>query len=267
MGRLHCRHVAWLLLVSGACALAQTTESRPEVPPAESTSVQTVDAPKAQIVDPPKAQATPRLPDAPSEAVRLTTHQKFETFVKRTYSPYTFASAGFSATWAQMWGDYYDYGGGMEGWGKRYGASLANTEIRSFFSSFALPVVFRQDPRYHPSKKKGLWPRTWYAGTRVFVTRSDNNRPMFNYSEVLGVLFTSSVQNSYYPRRDRGFPETLQRFIGGVGSDASSNLLREFNPEINKLARKIIPKKAQKWEEKLPESVKQGVGRAMANEE
>jgi hypothetical protein len=224
-------------------------------------------SPTAKLPDAPapQPQTKPQLPDAPSEAVRLTPHQKFETFVKRTYSPYTFASAAFSATWAQMWGDYYGYGGGMQGWGKRFGASVANAEVRSFFSSFALPVVFRQDPRYHPSRKHGLFPRAWYAGTRVVVARSDNGNEMFNYSEVLGVLFTSSIQNSYYPRRDRGLDETMQRFVGGIGSDATSNLLREFSPEIKKIARKIVPKRAQKLEEKIPEPVKQGVGIAMAN--
>ncbi len=212
---------------------------------------------------PPRQQATPQLPDAPSTAVRLTTHQKFETFVKRTYSPYTFASAATNATWAQMWGGYYEYGGGMQGWGKRFGASLANTEIRTFFSSFALPVIFRQDPRYHPSNKQGVFPRAWYAGTRVLVTRSDDNREMFNYSQVLGVLFTSSVQNSYYPNRDRGLSETMTRFVGGMGSDATANVLREFSPDLKRFARKIIPKKAQNLEKRIPEPVRQGVGIAL----
>jgi hypothetical protein len=200
--------------------------------------------------------AEPRLPDAPSESARLTPHQKFETFVKRTYSPYTFASAAFNATWAQMWGDWDDYGGGMQGWGKRFGASLANTQVRSFFSSFALPVVFHQDPRYHPSRKHGFFPRVWYAGTRTIVTRSDAETPMFNYSEVFGVLFTSSIQNAYYPSRDRGLNETAERFIGGIGSDATSNMFREFSPELKRIARKVIPKRARKLEQRLPSSMR-----------
>jgi hypothetical protein len=166
------------------------------------------------------------------------------------------ASAAFNATWAQAVGDWYGYGGGMPGWGKRFGASLANTETRMMFSSFLLPVIFRQDPRYHPSKKQGLVPRAWYAGTRLVVTRSDDGNPMFNYSEVLGVLFTSSVQNAYYPERERGFGETMQRFMGGFTADATSNLLREFSPELKRAARKILPKRARKLQEKIPDPVK-----------
>jgi len=216
--------------------------------------------PKAQAgqqgADP--KQAVPQLPNAPS-VTRLTKHQKFETFVRRTYSPYTFASAAINATWAQAWGDWPTYGGGMQGWGKRFGASTADIETRSFFSSFALPVAFHQDPRYHPSHKDGVVPRAWYAATRILVTRSDDGSRMFNYSEVLGVLFTSSLQNAYYPRRDRGFGDTVQRFTGGLTSDATSNLLREFSPELKRFARRIVPKRAQKIEQKLPEPVRKTI--------
>ncbi len=199
----------------------------------------------------------PELPNAPSCPAPLTKHQKFDAFVKRTYSPYTFASAAFSATWGQMWGDHYSYGGGMEGWSKRFGASVANAETRVFLNSFLLPVIFKQDPRYYPSGKKGFFPRAWYAGTRVVIGRGDNGNRMLNYSEVLGVLFLSSLQNSYYPRDERGFSDTMNRFVGGLGSDASAAALREFSPELKRAARKIIPKRAQRLEKKIPGPVRQ----------
>lgn len=208
-------------------------------------------------------QPEPKLPNAPPVPTRLTNRQKFDTFAKRTYSPYTFASAAFSATWAQMWGDFYSYGGGMQGWSKRFGASLTDSEGRAFFNSFLLPVIFQQDPRYFPSHKQGLLPRAWYAGTRVIVGRGDDGRNMFNYSDVLSVLFMSSLQNSYYPRRDRGLPDTMNRFVGGLGSDATANVLREFSPDIKRIARKIIPKRAQKMEQKLPEPVRKIGGPVM----
>ncbi len=213
--------------------------------------------PSAPAVVNPKQQPEPVLPNAPPYPAPLTSHQKFGAFVKRTYSPYTFASAAFGATWAQMWGDWYSYGGGMQGWGKRFGATMANTEGRMVFNSFLLPVIFKQDPRYFPSYKKGFVPRAWFAGTRVLVARGDDGSRMFNYSEVLGVLFMSSLQNSYYPTRDRGFAETVNRFVGGIGSDAGANVLREFSPELKHATRKIIPKRAQKLEKRIPGPVRQ----------
>jgi len=58
-----------------------------------------------------------------------------------------------------MTGQWYQYGGGMQGWGKRFGATLADTEGRSLIQSFAFSSVLHQDPRYFPSQKKGLIPR------------------------------------------------------------------------------------------------------------
>ena len=76
---------------------------------------------------PTTAPALPELPDAPSVYVPLSGHDKFKLFLRRTYSPYTFVTAAAEATWAQMWAQWPDYGGGMPGWGKRFGATLADT--------------------------------------------------------------------------------------------------------------------------------------------
>ena len=202
------------------------------------------------LKQPGSSLAQQKVPEAASE--RLTKHQKFQHWLTRTYSPYTFAGVTFDATWAQMWGDWPQYGGGMQGWGKRFGATLADTETRTFFGQFLFPVMFKEDPRYFPSQKKGLIPRAWYAGTRVLVTRRDGDGNTFNKSEFAAVLSTAALQNAYYPERDKGFTETMQRFVGGVGSDATSNVLREFWPDIKKIFRKHEPQKIKDLEQKVP---------------
>jgi hypothetical protein len=198
----------------------------------------------------PTAEARCRKSD--SIYVPLSSRQKFDIFLKRTYSPYTFASAAANATWAQMWGQWYQYGGGMQGWGKRFGATLADTEGRGFIQTFALSSLLHQDPRYFPAKKRGIIPRSWYATTRVLITKNDGGENTFNSSEILGTLFASSLENAYYPEHDRGFGETMGRFIGSIGSDATSNLLREFWPDIKRIFRKHEPQKIKTIEEKLP---------------
>lgn len=177
---------------------------------------------------------------------------KFSLFLKSTYSPYTFASAGFQATEAQATGQWPHYGGGMQGWAKRFGATLANTESRRFIQGFALSTILHQDPRYFPSRKRRLISRMWYSATRVAVTKNDSGDSTFNTSELLGALFASSLQNAYYPRHDRSFGDTMNRFGGALSSDAIGDLLREFTPDMKRLFRKHAPKEIQKIEEKLP---------------
>lgn len=189
--------------------------------------------------------------------IPLSTRGKFNLFLKSTYSPYTFAGGAANATWAQMTGQWYQYGGGMQGWGKRFGASLADAEARKLIQGFALASLLHQDPRYFPAAKKGFIPRGWYAATRVLVAKKDDGGATFNSAGILGALFTSSLENAYYPWGDRGFGDTMSRFIGAIGSDATTNLLREFWPDIKRIFRKHESEKMKKIEEKIPHVLKE----------
>ena len=182
----------------------------------------------------------------------LSSSCKFHLFLKQTYSPYTFASAAFQAVWADATGRWPHYGVGTQGLAKRFGATLADTESRRFIQSFALSAILHQDPRYFPSYKRSFISRGWYAVTRVMVTENDNGVSAFNSAEFLGALLTSALQNSYYPRHDRTFGDTMNRFGGALSSDSISYLLREFTPDMKRLFRKHAPDKIRKIEEKLP---------------
>ena len=182
----------------------------------------------------------------------LSARCKFNLFLTTTYSPYTFVSAAFQATLDQAQGQWPHYGGGMQGWGKRFGATLADTEARRFIQGFALATILHQDPRYFPSNKREFISRMWYSTTRVVVTKNDNGDSTFNTSEFLGALFTSALQNAYYPRHDRTFGDTINRFGGALSSDVIGNLLREFTPDMKRIFRKHAPRKIQRIEEKLP---------------
>jgi hypothetical protein len=182
----------------------------------------------------------------------LTKHCKFEAFRRQTYSPFTFISASWEATWAQAWGQWPQYGGGMQGWGKRFGATIADTESRRFIQGFVLSSLLHQDPRYFPSGYKKIAARAAYSVTRVVITRADRGDSTINTSEILGTLFTSSLQNAYYPRADRGFSNTLNRFTGALTSDGITDLLHEFSPDMRRLFHRHAPEKVIQIEDKLP---------------
>lgn len=199
------------------------------------------------------------LPNAPSYTA-LSSRQKFHIFLGQAYSPYTFVTTAFDASLAQLSDDWPAYGQGMEGYGKRYGAMLANHEAASFFQSFLLPTVFHQDPRYfRQGSGEHLLPRVGYSASRVFVTRADDGHATFNTSLVLGLLLVASLTNSYYPRSQRGFEETMSRFGGGLISSAQNNLLREFWPDFTRLFHKHEPEELKMLEhlaKKVPLSSK-----------
>lgn len=205
---------------------------------------------KIQMVVNP-ATRDPRVSPA-AEYPPLTKHCKFESFRRQTYSPFTFISAGWEATWGQAWRQWPQYGGGMQGWGKRFGATLADTESRRFIQGFLLSSLLHQDPRYFPSGYKKIAARAVYGVTRVLITRADSGESTINTSEILGTLFTSSLQNAYYPRPDRGFSNTMNRFTGALTSDAITDVLHEFSPDMRRMFHKHAPQKVIEIENKLP---------------
>jgi hypothetical protein len=186
------------------------------------------------------------VPPAKSDYRPLTPVQKLEIFYKSTYSPYTFLSAAFDAALAQAEGDLRGYGGGVQGYGKRYGAHLANAEASIFFSKFLFPWILKQDPRYFRMKEGPVPRRSLYAVSRVFITRSDDGSSTFNSSRLLGRLVSKTLSNSYYPPERRGVGPTLRRTANGLITDASMSLAKEFWPDLrDKLFRKRLPDKVE----------------------
>src|SRR5438445_3013950 len=96
-------------------------QGRPQSTQTSNTKAATAqsDAKVPATVNPATVQTQP--PDAPSIYIPLSGRGKFNLFVRRTYSPYPFASAAFGAPWAQLWGQWYNNGCGMQGWGKGLG--------------------------------------------------------------------------------------------------------------------------------------------------
>jgi hypothetical protein len=195
------------------------------------------------------------LPDAPSY-IPLSSGQKFHIFLSQAYSPYTFMTTAFDASLAQLSDDWPAYGQGLEGYGKRYGALLANHSAASFFGSFLLPTAFHQDPRYfRRGSEERFLPRLGYSASRVFITHTDDGHSTLNTSLLLSMLLVASLTNSYYPRPQRGFEETMSRFGGGLISTAQNNLLREFWPDLARLFHRHEPeelKQVERLAKKVP---------------
>ena len=195
------------------------------------------------------------LPDAPSSSayLPLSARSKFDLFLAHTSSPETFLGITLDAGWAQLANDWPGYGQGMQGFGKRWGALIADRQAKSFLGSFLLPTLLHQDPRYfRMGRSRPLWRRVGYAISRVGITRSDNGRDTFNSSLVLSTLLVTSLSNAYYPRQQRGLSQTMSRFGGSMLGSAQSCVLREFLPDIMHIFRKYGPGRLKRLERKLP---------------
>lgn len=181
------------------------------------------------------------LPDAPSY-VPLTTQQKFDRFLRYSHSGGFAFDVLSDSLFSQATGAYPRFGGGMAGYGKRFGASAIGSEAGAFFSGFLFPAVLHQDPRYFPSRQYDISDRMAYAVSRVIIGRSDDGRNVFNSSLILSVFVQSALSNAYIPYRNETVPGTIENALANLGGIAEWNILTEFWPDIKSFLSKHQPK-------------------------
>ena len=113
----------------------------------------------------------------------LTPNEKFRLFAIDATRPYQFVAAAAVTGISMIDHDNRGFGQGGEGFGKRYGAAMADEASSAFFGEFLFPTIFRQDPRYFRRGSGGGGHRVGYAISRVAVTRSDSGKSQVNTSE------------------------------------------------------------------------------------
>jgi hypothetical protein len=169
------------------------------------------------------------------EAEPMSTRQKDKLAFRTLADPSSFLIVAGIAGAEQYNGTYPGYGPGIEGYGKRYGAALADSVTGRIVGSAVLPSHFHQDPRYFYQGSGGIRSRSWHAVAFALVCRGDNGRQQPNFSHLLGSLVAGAVANAYHPESSRGLGLTFQTFGITTGGNAVGNLFREF------LLRKLEP--------------------------
>ena len=192
-------------------------------------------------------QPTPEPTPQATRPAPLTAEQKVRRSLRGAFlSPVPYAVSAFNAGITQMGEDrlpHKDTGDELADWGSRTARVFATRTTYAFFGNGVYPALFRQDPRYEPSRSKGVGRRTAHALSRLFVTRGDSGKLQPNYSRFAGAMTSSALANVWErstPGHDRiGTDATLRRFGQSFISGAISNVLfREFGPELFSIFRR-----------------------------
>jgi hypothetical protein len=173
----------------------------------------------------------------------LTTKQKFAVVTRSSFDYIQVPWYGFLAGVSQAENSEPGYGQGAAGYGKRFGAAFADGTIENYWTSAILPSVFHQDPRFYQLGKGGFWHRTFYAMSRIVVTRSDSGSSEFNVSEVFGSAIAAGISTySYHPHADKTLTNTASVWGSQIAYDTATIVLKEFWPDIR---RKITHKRSE----------------------
>jgi hypothetical protein len=144
--------------------------------------------------------------------------------------PIWLTAAGFAGLY-QIENENPEFGQGVKGYFKRYATSFADQSIGNMLTEGVLPSLLHEDPRYFRQGKGSVLHRTGYAVTRILVTRTDAGTNRFNFSEVLGNSLAVAFSNVYYTK-DREPLDNAQKLGLQLGTDAISNVMKEFWPDI-----------------------------------
>jgi Carboxypeptidase regulatory-like domain len=172
-------------------------------------------------------------------AAPMSPRLKFSLAWKTELDPFSVFASGAIAGVQQWQNDFPEYGQGAQGYGKRFGASYADTFSDIMLSGAILPVLLHQDPRYFYKGTGTVFSRTLYALATTVICRGDNGRWQPNYSNVFGTLASGAVSNLYYPPSSRGVRLTINNsFIniagGAIGGLAQEFFLKRMTPNANK---------------------------------
>jgi hypothetical protein len=158
---------------------------------------------------------------------------KLKIAVKDSFDYPLFGVAAIYAGLYQLEDSHPQFGQGMAGYGRRLGTSYCDQVVGNMLTEGFLPTLFKEDPRYFRMAEGPVKKRAFYALSRIFVTKTDAGGASFNFAEVMGNGISAGVGLSYYSD-DRNAADFLQNWATQLATDATSQVLKEFWPDIKR---------------------------------
>jgi hypothetical protein len=247
--RMRIVFVSLVLLVSGAVARAQRASNFDGLPDAPIPKQEQDPTPQRKSANP--FQTTIQVlgrrsvffPELAFDRGPLNRRQKLELAVDETVAPSSFLASAFTSGIGQTRDSLHGYGQEWAGYGKRFGSSVASGASSRLFGTFLMPSALHQDPRYFVKLYGNPASRIIYAMSRVVMTRTDDGRQAFNWSNVVGDLLAEGLATSYLPDEQRTTGKTFTRFGVRIGFSALDNVVKEYWPTIFRSLRitKMVP--------------------------
>jgi hypothetical protein len=163
----------------------------------------------------------------------LTAGQKFKIAAQDSFDRGTFALAALFAGEGQVRNSDPSFGQGVKGYARYFGTSYVDFAVGDYMTEAVYPTLLHQDPRYFRRGKGSIASRFAYSAGQIFFTHGDSGRTQFNFSEIAGNATAVAVSMAYYPD-NRNVRDAVSGLGVQLGVDMTSNLLKEFAPDITR---------------------------------
>jgi hypothetical protein len=225
-----------------AADLASSTQTDREAPSKPQTP-EAAQTPSASANDDSEAKQPKRIlwiipnyraVSANTQLPPLALKNKFWLATQDSFDYSSFIAAGMLAGSSQAKNSTPEFGQGGAGFGRYYWHSFTDQAVGNYFTEAIVPAATRQDPRYYTLGHGGFFRRTGYAVSRLLITRTDSGGRAFNFSEIVGNGAGAGISDLYYPRKERTWTKTGQKWVTQIGLDGFFNVLKEFWPDIDR---------------------------------
>ena len=171
--------------------------------------------------------------------VALNVEEKLSFHARHSFDPLAVVGAAAYAGILQAADAPTEWGQGAQGYGKRFGPTMAYSVIHSAMG-FGLDSVLHQDPRYFRSSSTGFWRRTGHAIRGTILTRTDKGSETLATWRIGSAYGAAYLSNQWYPGRLNTVALGFAQGSLQLGWDLVGNLGSEFWPDIR---RKVFRRK------------------------
>ena len=206
-----------LMLVSGMQAQSAT-------PPAGKSGASQADAAK-------QASLSPSVPTDPSDFVYISGDERGKWFVVYTVGPMSLLGSVVSAGWGTMFNTPKEYGPHWEGFGQRYGMSIAGNSVNNAMEA-TLGAVIKEDPRYFDTVNGSFGERTKNVVDLTFRAYHADGQRHVAYARFAAYIGGNFLSNTWRVNSEADWQHALYRSAEAFGGRAAGNATREFLPLI-----------------------------------
>jgi hypothetical protein len=169
----------------------------------------------------------------------LTKPQRFRLFLAQSFTtPGIYIKTILFSSGDQIHGTPPEWGGGVSGYGRRFGSRYGQYLIQNTLASTG-NALLGYEPRYDRCRCAGFWPRTGHAFLRNFIT--------YNHTEIdrrpqlalyAGAFGSGALSSLWYPGNPKPWVEGYQSMATQAVWGLATNWVGEFAPEINRIVKR-----------------------------
>ncbi|MBI2687996.1 MAG: hypothetical protein HYX27_16935 [Acidobacteria bacterium] len=154
-----------------------------------------------------------------------------------------------------------EWGQGVEGFSRRFGTRISQSLAKGSGQAI-VGMIFKEDPRFYASYRRGFGKRLGYALSHTFIVRHDCDPEVtsvcseqLSAGRLAGAFASGFVGMAWTPDRINTPQQALIRSGNAMAGVMAGSLWKEFQPDITRLFTAIVRRPPKKVT--APPSVKQ----------